>query len=287
MPARSVGSDGVTLAVHESGPRDAPIVVLVHGYPDEHSVWDGVAARLATRFHVVAYDVRGAGASTAPAEVEAYRLEALVGDLEAVLDATAGDRPVHLVGHDWGAIQTWEAVGEPRLAARIASFTAISGPCLDHVFAWLEAHRNDRRVVLPQLLKSWYVRVFKLPGVPEWLWRLLGPRGWPWLMAHVEGVTFEGGPPPTLIADAIHGLALYRVNMSRHAVRATPRPVDVPVQVVVPDRDPFVSRAIFDGIERWVPRLTRRTIEGGHWIVRREPARIADLVTAHIDRVGA
>ena len=54
-------TDGVLLRVHESGTRGAPTVVCVHGYPDDHTVWDGVATELAARYHLVCYDVRGAG----------------------------------------------------------------------------------------------------------------------------------------------------------------------------------------------------------------------------------
>lgn len=126
------------LAVREWGDGDThrPTVVLVHGYPDTSAVWLAVAERLAARYHVVAYDVRGAGASAAPSGTEAYRLERLVEDLAAVIDATtaaAPDRPVHLVGHDWGSIQGWEAVTTEPLAGRIASFTSISGPWLANV----------------------------------------------------------------------------------------------------------------------------------------------------------
>jgi pimeloyl-ACP methyl ester carboxylesterase len=57
-------TDGVTLRVYESGPPSAPTVVCVHGYPDNHTLWDGVVAELALRYHVVSYDVRGAGESS-------------------------------------------------------------------------------------------------------------------------------------------------------------------------------------------------------------------------------
>ena len=107
-------------------------------------------------------------------------------------------------------------------------------------------------------------------------------------MARVEDVRYEGGLPPTLIDDAIHGLGLYRANMTRGAARRrVPRTVTVPVQLVVPEHDPFVSRAMFDGIEQWVPELTRTDVVGGHWIVRRDPELVAQIVSTHLDRVGA
>ncbi|MBO0842513.1 MAG: alpha/beta fold hydrolase, partial [Nocardioides sp.] len=80
-------SDGLTLAVYEQGPRKAPTVVLVHGYPDNHTVWDAVASTLAERFHVVAYDVRGTGRSGVPDSTAGYRLTQLSADFKSVIDA--------------------------------------------------------------------------------------------------------------------------------------------------------------------------------------------------------
>ncbi|MGH1556066.1 alpha/beta fold hydrolase [Streptomyces sp. L7] len=85
-------------------------MVLVHGYPDSKEVWSEVASRLADRFHVVLYDVRGHGRSTAPQPLRGgFTLEKLTDDFLAVADAVSPDRPVHLVGHDWGSVQSWES----------------------------------------------------------------------------------------------------------------------------------------------------------------------------------
>ena len=131
----SRGDSPAELAVTEWA-GDGPTILFVHGYPDTSAVWHPVAALLAGRYHVVAYDVRGAGASSAPGSTEGYRLVHLVADLAAVADAASPERPVHLVGHDWGSIQGWEAVGSDRLAGRIASFTSLYAPGLDHAAAW-------------------------------------------------------------------------------------------------------------------------------------------------------
>ncbi|WP_217694539.1 alpha/beta fold hydrolase [Serratia marcescens] len=62
----TVQSGDVKLAVYVSGSRRAPPLILVHGYPDSAAVWAPIRARLAKRYRVIAYDVRGAGASDAP-----------------------------------------------------------------------------------------------------------------------------------------------------------------------------------------------------------------------------
>jgi pimeloyl-ACP methyl ester carboxylesterase len=107
---RVTSSDGTSLVVYERGDLGAPTVLLVHGYPDNHAVWDAVAEDLAADQHVVTYDVRGIGASDKPRERAAYRVDRLVDDLFAVAGAVSPDSPVHVVGHDWGSVQAWEAM---------------------------------------------------------------------------------------------------------------------------------------------------------------------------------
>src|SRR6476660_3088881 len=101
---RRVRSATVTLVVREHSPAGPgrPTVVLVHGYPDQQDTWDRLVARLPLdAWHVVTYDVRGAGSSDAPRRTADYRTERLVDDLVAVLDAVLPDgERAHLVGHD-------------------------------------------------------------------------------------------------------------------------------------------------------------------------------------------
>src|SRR5262245_38702826 len=157
---RITSTDGVRLAVHESGDRSAPTVLCVHGYPDSSAVWDGVAAELAGRYHVVRYDVRGAGASDRPWARSAYRIDQLVAD------PVSPHAPVHLLGHDWGSVQCWSAVSDERLAERIASFTSVSGPDLDQAAAWMRSalRPGDAKLrhVVRQLLESNYILLFNL-----------------------------------------------------------------------------------------------------------------------------
>jgi Lysophospholipase len=68
---RRVRTGGIELCVAELGDPARPTVVLVHGYPDSKEVWSEVATRLAEHFHVVLYDVRGHGGSTAPQPLRA------------------------------------------------------------------------------------------------------------------------------------------------------------------------------------------------------------------------
>jgi pimeloyl-ACP methyl ester carboxylesterase len=288
MSGRRVDSQGVGLAVHERGDPEAPVVVLVHGYPDTHRVWDEVAELLEQRYRVIAYDVRGAGGSDAPDGTAGYRMERLAEDLGAVLDATSPDRPAHLVGHDWGAVASWEAVQDPRLEGRIASFTAVSGPCLDHLGDSLRRPpRGGRGAVAraEQAARSWYVLLFQLPWLPELLWRG-SARGFGAMLRRREGVApRDGHPAQTLERDAVNGIALYRANVPRRLLRPRPRPISVPVQVVAPAHDRFLSEDVYAETERRLPGLRLRRIDAGHWVQRTHPDKLAGVVGELVDEV--
>jgi pimeloyl-ACP methyl ester carboxylesterase len=292
MEARrnTVASEDVELAVWERGDPSAPTVVLVHGYPDTHVVWDAVATDLAADHHVVTYDVRGAGQSTAPADVAGYHLDHLMADLEAVVDATSAEQPVHLVGHDWGSIQGWEAVTCDRLDGRIASFTSISGPSLDHASRWMREHRTLDRSSLRDLVRqgsrSWYVAMFQIPGLADLGWRTFVPKMITRYLHRVEEVPIGAGPAETLPSDGRNGLELYRQNVRDRIRGSEPRTTDVPVQLVVAPRDRYVTPQLLDGLERIAPRLTRREIDAGHWLVITRAAELSDLVREHVARVA-
>jgi pimeloyl-ACP methyl ester carboxylesterase len=284
-----VDAGDVRLAVYVSGPRDAPPVILVHGYPDSATVWEPVRAQLDTRYRVIAYDVRGAGASGAPegpGARRAYRLERLAADLAAVADATCGTRPFHLVGHDWGSIQSWEAVTDPAFAGRIASYTSISGPCLDHASNALRGSGSDSTTKQPgklrQVLKSWYIFFFHLPLVPELVWRAGGARTWPLWLRVTEGIR----PPrdPAQLRNALNGLNLYRANFIERLLHPRARHAHAPVQFLVPIRDRYVGPPLSLGLERWLGSYTREEIDASHWVVLRDPLRIATGIGRFVDQ---
>ena len=268
---RRVPSQGVELAVTEAGDPDRPTIVLVHGYPDTSSTWDEVVERLEPRYHVVTYDVRGAGASSAPRGPDGYSLERLVDDLAAVVDAVDPARPVHVVGHDWGSIQSWEAVTTAPFNGRIASFTSISGPSLDHAGFWLRSRLRLRPRAIAQLLRqvsgSWYIAALEIPGIARIGWLLAGRR-----MGHDR-------------RTVVNGAGMYRQSMRTRLLDPRERRTAVPVQVVVPTRDPFVSPALLDGTERWAPNLWRRRVRAGHWVQKTHPGLVARWITEFVDHV--
>ncbi|WP_405949204.1 SDR family oxidoreductase [Streptomyces prunicolor] len=286
---RWVRTGGVELCVAELGDPSRPTVILVHGYPDTKEVWSEVASRLADRFHVVLYDVRGHGRSTAPQPLRGgFTLEKLTDDFLAVADAVSPDRPVHLVGHDWGSVQSWEFVTVERTVGRIASFTSMSGPSLDHFGHWINkrlTRPTPRRVgqLLGQGAKSWYVYLLHTPVLPELAWR--GPLGkrWPKILERVEKIPRGDYPTSSLPTDAANGAWLYRDNVRARLRR--PRPdayAHAPVQLVTPLGDAFLSERLYDELELWAPGAVRHTLQAKHWIPRTRPDQLASWITEFV-----
>lgn len=279
--------DGLKLAVRTEGDPARPPVLLVHGYPDTHRVWDGAAAALAASHHVIRYDVRGAGESDSPAMPAGYHLDRLADDLFAVIDAVSPGRPVHVAGHDWGSIQAWHAVTDARSTGRIASFTTISGPCLDHAGFWFRERMSRPSArhlaeLAGQGARSWYIGVFHLPALAPLAWRLGLARAWPFLLRYLEGVTpRDGYPSASLRSDAVSGIGLYRANMAARIRNPQPRTARLPVQLVILTADHYVGPALAGSdLDRWAPDLVRHTLRATHWSALTErAATIASLVS--------
>ncbi|MQY20587.1 SDR family oxidoreductase [Nocardia macrotermitis] len=284
---RIVRNGEFELAVYEYGDPAAETVVLVHGWPDDHHLWDRVIPLLAGRFHVIAYDTRGHGRSTRTSRTSDYRLDAFAGDFFAVADAVSPERPVHVLAHDWGSVQMWEAVCEPRAEARIASFTSVSGPNLDHMGKWMRAKLSRGAAWGPftQLLSSAYTFLFMTPGVPRLVLRPLSAAT---IWQRFVGLMNETAPSnvrlgPRFQEDFFDGMRIYRANIVQRLVNSRDRFTEVPVQLVIARRDVAVRPAGYDDAPQWTSRLWRREVAGGHWLPFSHPELLATATTELVD----
>ena len=289
-------TDGVTLAVHAYTEidRQRPTVLAIHGYPDNHHLWDGVAGHLSDhhngQYNFVAYDVRGAGESARPSGRSGYRFPQLIADVGSVIDSLGVDQ-VHLLAHDWGSIQGWAAVTDDAEMSKVASFTSISGPHLNYAGKFLRSARTPRGLVdvVRQFMASGYIWFFLCPGLPELMIRSgLGAKVID-VFGRIGNSSTRTQSPTALrsTGDYVNGLNLYRANMPAPflAPGAQLPQTNVPVQVLVPRKDMFVTPALqrFTGS---IPLGSRVVpIEGGHWVVTSRPDVIARLASEWIDRV--
>lgn len=262
--------DGLTFDVLDEGPLDGIPVVLLHGFPERGTTWRAVAPILhEAGCRTYAPDQRGYSPGARPRGRRSYRLHHLVGDVIGLIDRIG--RPVHLVGHDWGAAVGWAVAG--RAPDRVLTWTAVSVP---HPAAFARAMRSSG-----QRRRSRYMALFNVPLLPE-------------LMAREPGGRFDQAMRKAGMSAA--EVDRFRVEIVeygalRHALgwyRALPFtrpgstdvPVTVPTTLVWSDRDIAIGREGVDGTARWVHAPYELVVLEGvsHWI----PTQAADACAAAI-----
>lgn len=232
-----VPTNGLRLHVVQCGPTDGPLVVLLHGFPEFWYSWRAqLPALAAAGYRVWAPDQRGYNLSDKPLEIKDYALPTLAADIIGLLDA-AGHRQAFIIGHDWGGIVAWYlAAHYPQRVAR-ASILNVPHPAVVARSLWR---------VPDQLLRSWYILFFQVPGLPEWLLRR---RNWRWgaqaLRRTSRPGTFGAAEVARYkVAWAQPGAVTAMVNWYR-ALRLSAGAkwsrIGVPVQIIWGKRDAFLN----------------------------------------------
>ena len=141
----------------EAGPKDGPLVLFLHGFPQSSAEWKAELTALGEAgYHAVAPDQRGYSPGARPEGVDAYTVDALVADTLGMADAL-GAETFHLVGHDWGAIVAWHVAA--RHPKRLRTLTIVSVP---HPNAFARALAPESGTDQPE--RSTYIAGFKAEG---------------------------------------------------------------------------------------------------------------------------
>ena len=274
-----VGGD-LALDAVATGPADGPVVLLLHGFPQSSHEWrNQLPALAAAGYRAVAPDQRGYSARARPDAVEAYHVDQLVADVLAVIDHVGGS-PVHLVGHDWGAIVAWLVAA--RHPERLRSLTAVS---VGHLLALAQAIGNAGS---DQAARSAYVRFFQLPRLPE---RLLlagegaGLRALFANTAFVDRAAMEVYVSLLLEAGALTG-ALNWYRALDVATLAGVGAIAVPTLYVWSTDDPALGREAAEGTAAYMTGPYEFVeLEGvGHWVPEDAPGELNRLLLEHLAR---
>ncbi len=270
--------DGLRFDVRDHRPAEpaagAPVAVLLHGFPQDGSAYDAVAALLtAAGVRALAPDQRGYSPGARPAGRRAYAVPELVADVVALLDA-AGVPRAHVVGHDWGGSVAWAFAA--RHPERTASLTALSTP---HPAALRAGLRHGA-----QALRSSYVLGFQVPLLPE---RVLLARGGAALRRSLTRSGLEPALADRYVARMREpgalagGLAWYRaLPVTTGGGTGTVR---VPTTYLTGRRDPFFAPASVAATREHVAApYTHVDLGADHWLPEHRPADGAAAVLAHV-----
>ena len=161
-----VTGNGINFHVVTAGPEDGRPVMLLHGFPDFWYGWNAQIAVLAEAgYRVIAPDLRGYNLTDKPKMVSDYKIDVLMEDVIALINAFGYDQ-VLLAAHDWGAAVAWWLVKHrPEYVERVVILN-VPYP----TFAKVALQRG----LFIQLLKSWYIYFFQIPWLPEFLLRWSG-----------------------------------------------------------------------------------------------------------------
>jgi epoxide hydrolase 4 len=273
----TVATNGITLHAAQAGPRDGIPVILLHGFPEPWFCWRQQIGPLAEAgCRVLAPDQRGYNTSDKPEAIASYALDVLAADVVGLIDA-AGWNSASLVGHDWGGIVAWwTALRHPGRVDRLAILNA------PHPVAFQRYIRTHPS----QLLRSWYVFYFRLPGLPEAGFRRAN---WRSLCRALErtsrpGTFTEADLDRYRKAWSEPGAIRSMIHWYRAAMRHRPEPpadprIHVPTLLIWGPDDRFIGREVAEASLALCDQGRLEWVEGAtHWVQHEEPGRVNRLL---------
>jgi pimeloyl-ACP methyl ester carboxylesterase len=275
----TIRTNGIQLHTALSGPEDGEPVILLHGYPDAWFGWASQIAALASAgFRVIAPDQRGYNLSDKPRGISQYTQGILVNDITGLADSL-GIRRFHLAGHDFGAAVSW------RLASlhpeRLMSLAILNVPHPEVMIETLGHHPA-------QMLKSWYIFFFQLPGLPEAAmrannWRTV-IRAMPSGLSDAQKDAYRAAwSQPDAIRSMINW---YRAafRLSGLKIHST-GPVRPPTLLIWGKNDPYLSYGMVQPSLRRCLNGRLVTFENAsHWVMADEADPVSRLLVEHFQK---
>lgn len=279
--SRTAAVNGITMHYEEMGNPAGPPVILLHGFPEFWYSWRHQMPALAMAgYRVIAPDQRGYNRTSKNGP---FTVETLVGDIRALQEALGIDC-CDIVGHDWGAMVAWAFPAYyPQHTRKLA---IMNGP---HPDAYQDACRSNPI----QVLKSWYVFMFQIPGLPEAIWRLgdykilrktFGalPRQY---MSETDIERYiDAMSQPGALTAMINWYRALPAQL-RNKAAMPDNTIHVPTCVIWGERDAYLSKACNATLPRYVPDLEIHYLpEGSHWVQMDCPDEVNRLLLEFLAR---
>jgi pimeloyl-ACP methyl ester carboxylesterase len=278
--------NSITLHYAASGTPGAPLLLLLHGFPEYWAAWEELLPTFADSHYAVAPDLRGFNLSTQPNEVKAYRVRELVDDCERLL-AHLGYQRATVVGHDWGGAIAWQwAIAAPQ---RVERLVIMNSP---HPIPFA----RDLVARAEQQQASAYINWLRAPGSETALAR----DGYALLEGFFKGMQRTDAPWYTAerarrykevwARGLTGGVNLYRASPLHPPLPDAPGPaaltlrpedfrVTVPTLVIWGEADFALPTTLLDGLDELVDDLAlKRLPHATHWLAHEQPNDIATLM---------
>lgn len=282
---------GITLNVAQTGPKTAPAIIFLHGFPESHRTWRHVAPALADRYRVIVPDQRGFGGSDKPEGVDQYRAQECIADLFALADACDIDR-FTLVGHDWGGAIAWgAALTRPE---RLERLVIVNAP---HPSIFQRTLIEDP----PQRAASQYINAFRNPAMEQGIAAMgietffaksfgghvdLGLIPDEERQAYLDDWQQPGALTAMLNWYRASPLVVPGVGEAHPGGGRDPFPtLTVPTLVIWGMKDKALLPIQLDGLDTMVADLTVRRVEdAGHFVPWEKPEPVIDAIRTFMGR---
>jgi pimeloyl-ACP methyl ester carboxylesterase len=275
IETKTIEANGLHFAIEAAGRGDTT-ALLLHGFPESKEAWRRQLPFLARLgWHVVAPDLRGYGGSSRPLEKKAYHLDPLTDDIAALFTVLGGRRKI-LIGHDWGGMVAWETALRGKI--HLDGLVILNAPHPD-VFARELGHgwRQKR--------KSWYIALFQIPWLPEWLLtRRHGAALAQMFRKHSKHISGElvGIYRHNVIAPgaATAMLNYYRANVSElGAGNGTNPTLHMPTLMIWGENDMALDIELTQGMEAYADDIKVERLPGvSHWVQQDAPDQVNKLI---------
>jgi pimeloyl-ACP methyl ester carboxylesterase len=272
-----VEARGFTFEVSVTAPAREGVVMLLHGFPQNGAEWSAVVPALhAAGLGTVVPDLRGYSPGARPEDPALYTDIEGAADAVAILDVLGVSEPVHLVGHDWGAIVGWYAAAQH--PERFHTWTAVSVPHHTAMGLALATDPDQRK-------RSEYIKLFRMPGKAEDT--LLEDDGRRLRAVFADSGLDDAGidryVAPLLDRAALTGALNWYRGLRRDAPELPP--VSIPTTFVWSDGDRAIGRTAAEKCAGYVTGEYEFVELAGvsHWIADQEPKRLAEAILARVN----
>jgi len=293
-------ASGIELDVQDEGPRDAPVLIFLHGFPESHRTWRHQIAHLSGRYRCIAPDQRGYRGSSKPQDVASYTPDKLIGDVFQLADALGIDK-FTIVGHDWGGAIAWGVALMGQMNGRVTRAVIANAP---HPLGFSQLVWENP----VQRESSQYMRTFRDTANDA----LVREHGLGGILLKAFGDRLNGGEDKMepeeraaltqdwLDRDAAFGM-LNWYRASPLYVPAMDEPFEVPADRPLPPVPPLTIPTLvvwalddialppenLDGIEQMVTDLTLVRVPGcGHFVPWEAPGAVNAAMDEFLGRTG-
>ncbi|KAI6653419.1 Epoxide hydrolase 4-like [Oopsacas minuta] len=272
--------NGIKLHCVISGPENAPVMLMLHGFPEFWYSWRYQIREFNKDYRVIAVDLRGYGESDKPLNKSAYTITNTVDDVIKLLKNLGVDKCT-LLCHDWGGLFGWGVV--LTRSDLVEKFVVM---CCPHPGRYndLVNLEND------SLFRQWYFIFYQLPYLPEMLMRMEDFRAFKSLFrSRKYGFTnreiFTDEDMQSFLYTfsqnrAFTGPINYIRNVFTHFLREgiVYDYIYVPTLILNGEHDPFISTKMAEGHEKYVQRVENKIIRCGHWMQQDMPVEVNSII---------